>query len=169
MVNKFGEDKGNFVLDVSNSVVSVKTPLTSVNIPVQSAQVASTAFATAYGMRAGLVIAKTVPGLGSKAALGIVTVLAAQAINITANKVIKYASSSSSETNNSLISSLPHFINENENTSDYAEANKINDKFSEFPYNLIPHLNKYRKFFFIIILINVLLTAYLLEVSKKKI
>lgn len=146
----------NPVVDASNSVINVKTPVANVIVPVETAQVASTAFSTALGMKAGLELAKSVPSIGGKAAVVVGTAIAAQALNITSNKII----TSSSETKNSFIPvDMSNLFNEIVNNS------KNNEKFSEYPYNLIPDLNMYIniEIWFLIILINVLLTAFLLE------
>jgi hypothetical protein len=111
-------------------------------------------------MKVGLELAKNVPSIGAKAAVIVGTTVAAQAINVTTNKIVK--SSSSSNTNNNFISDdMSKFINENVNPNN---SNNY-DKFSEYPYNLIPDLNMYLniEIWFLIILINVLITAYLLE------
>jgi hypothetical protein len=109
-------------------------------------------------MRAGLELAKNVPSLGGKVAVVIGTALVAQAVNVTTNKIVQ-KSSTSDTTNNFISLDLSKFINENQNNS------IINEKFSEYPYNLIPDLNMYVniEIWFIIILINILLTSYLLE------
>jgi hypothetical protein len=111
-------------------------------------------------MKVGLELAKNAPSIGAKGAVIVGTTVAAQAINVTTNKIIK--SSSSSNTNNNFISDeMSKFINENVNPNN---SNNY-DKFSEYPYNLIPDLNMYLniEIWFLIILINVLITAYLLE------
>jgi hypothetical protein len=152
------ENQTNAVVDVdaSNSVINVQTPVANVIVPVETFQVASTAVSTALGMKAGLELAKNVPGIGAKAAVVVGTAVAAQAINITSNKII----TSSSETKNSFLSvDMSNFVD------DIFMNSKNNDKFSEYPYNLIPDLNMYinLEIWFIFILINVLLTAFLLE------
>nr|YP_009710667.1 hypothetical protein [Amanita muscaria]QFZ98615.1 hypothetical protein [Amanita muscaria] len=143
------------VVDASKSVVNVQTPVFNVSVPVEAAQTAATAFSTAAGLKAGLELAKSVPGIGAKTAVLVGTTIAAQAINITANKLLK---TSSEETKQSFIPvKFSQFINLNNS--------KNNDKFSEYPYNLIPDLDMYIniEIWFLIILINVLVTAYLLE------
>jgi hypothetical protein len=154
VLNMVDNDK-NSVVDASNSVINVQNPIANVSVPVEAAKIVSTSFSTAAGMKAGLELAKSIPSIGGKAAVVIGTSLAAQAINITANKILN--TSSSSDTKNSFIPS--QFINEIINNS------KMNEKYSEYPYNLIPDLNMYVniEIWFLIILINVLLTAYLLE------
>jgi hypothetical protein len=154
------ENNKNSIVDASHSVVNVQNPIANVSVPVEVAQAASTAFSTAAGMKIGLELAKNIPNIGAKAALVVGTSIAAQAINITANKILKSSSSSDSETKNSFIPiDMAHFINENINN------NKNYDKYSEYPYSLIPDLNLYVniEIWFLIILINVLVTAYLLE------
>jgi hypothetical protein len=156
IVLNMAENNNNSIVDASNSVVNINNPIANVSVPVEAAKFASTAFSTAAGMKAGLELAKNVPNLGAKAALVVGTSIAAQAINITANKILK----SSSNTKNSFIPvDVSQFINENVNNS------KNNEKYSEYPDNLIPDLNMYIniEIWFLIILINVLLTAYLLE------
>jgi len=152
------EDNNKSIVDASNSVINVQNPVTNVSIPVEAAQVVATSFSTAAGLKAGLELAKNVPNIGAKAALIVGTSIAAQAINITTNKILK--SSSSSEIKTSFIPvEISQFINNNVNNI------KNNEKYSEYPYNLIPDLNMYIniEIWFLIILINVLLTAYLLE------
>jgi hypothetical protein len=156
VLNMAENNNNNSIVDASNSVVNIQNPIAKVSIPVQAAQVASTAFSTAAGLKAGLELAKSVPSIGAKAALVIGTSIAAQAINITANKILK----SSSNTKNSFIPvDVSQFVSKNVNNS------INNEKYSEYPYNLIPDLNMYIniEIWFLIILINVLLTAYLLE------
>ena len=152
------ENKDKSIIDASNSVVTIQNPVATVSVPVKAAQVASTAFTTAAGMKAGLELAKNTPNVGAKAALVIGSSLTAQAINITANKILQ--SSSASETKNKFIlDNMSQFINE------IVDNSKNNNKYSEYPYNLIPDLNMYIniEIWFLIILTNVLLTAYLLE------
>jgi hypothetical protein len=117
---------------------------------------------TAAAMKAGLELAKNVPSIGAKAAVVVGTSIAAQTVNITANKILK--TTSFSEIKNSFIPvEMSQFINEIVNNS------KMNEKYSEYPYNLIPDLNMYIniEIWFLIILINVLLTAYLLEKKNR--
>lgn len=152
------ENKIDSVVEASQSVVNIKNPITNVQLPVDAARTVSTAFSTAAGLKAGIELAKSVPSIGGKAAVVVGTAIASQAINITANKLLN--SSSSSDTKKSFISFyLSQFINDNVNIS------TNNDKYSEYPYNLIPDLNMYIniEIWFLIILINVLLTSYLLE------
>jgi hypothetical protein len=83
------------------------------------------------------------------------TTLSVPFISLTANK---FLNTSSEEIQQSFIPmKFSQFINLNNS--------KNNDKFSEYPYNLIPDLDMYIniEIWFLIILINVLLTAYLLE------
>jgi len=155
IVLNMAENNTNPVLDACKSLVNVQTPIVNVSVQVEAVYAASTAFSTAAGMKAGLDLAKIVPGIGAKSTLVVGTTIVSQAINITANKLLK---TSSEETKNNLISvKLSQFINLNNS--------KNNDKFSEYPYNLIPDLDMYIniEIWFLIILINVLLTAYLLE------
>lgn len=165
-VLNMAEDNNKPVVDASHSLVNSHTPVANVTVPVEAAKMTSTAFTTAAGMKAGLDLAKIVPGIGDKSVVFVGTTIVAQAINITVNKLNIYSpSSSASETKNSFISDdIYQFINGKSNNS------KINDKFSEYPYNLIPDLNMYIniEIWFLIILINVLVTAYLLEKNRYK-
>ena len=149
----------NPVVDATNSVINIQKPIANISLPVEAAQIISTAFSTAAGMKAGLEFAKYIPNIGATATIGVGTTITAQTVNITANKILG-SSLSISETKNSIIPVYVfHFINENINNS------KNNDKYSEYPYNLIPDLNMYIniEIWFLIILSNILLTAYLLE------
>jgi len=87
------EDNNKSIVDASNSVINVQNPVTNVSIPVEAAQVVATSFSTAAGLKAGLELAKNVPNIGAKAALIVGTSIAAQAINITTNKILKSFSS----------------------------------------------------------------------------
>jgi hypothetical protein len=153
------ENNTNPVVDASNSVVNVKNPIANISVPLETAQVASTAFSTAAGMRAGLELAKNIPGIGTKAAVIVGTSIAAQAVNIVANKILKSSASLGIKKDFMPLyfNSVSQFINVNKNID--------NEKYSEYPYNLIPDLDTFIniEIWFIIILINVLLTAYLLE------
>jgi hypothetical protein len=150
------ENNKDSVVDVSNSVVNVQNPVANVSIPVEAAKIVSTSFTTAAGMKAGLELAKNVPTIGAKAAVVIGTTIAAQTVNITASKIIK---TTSSNKNDFIPVDMFQFFNEN------VDKSKIYEKYSEYPYNLIPDLNMYIniEIWFLIILVNVLLTAYLLE------
>jgi hypothetical protein len=149
------ENNTNPVVDDIKSVINIKTPIVNVSVIILATYAASTAFSTAAGLKAGLDLAKNVSGIEAKSAMVVVTTIAAQVINITANKLLN---TFSEETKKSFILvNLYQFINLN--------YSKNNDKFSEYPYNLIPDLDMYIniEIWFLIILINVLLTAYLLE------
>jgi hypothetical protein len=150
------ENKTNSVIDASKSVVNINNPIANISVPVEAARVASTTISTAAGMKAGLEIAKNIPNIGAKAAVVAGTAIVAQAINVTANKILDI---SSNNKKNLIPNNIYHFINENVNNS------KISEKYSDYPYNLIPDLNMYinMEIWFLIILSNVLLTAYLLE------
>ena len=157
IVFKMAEDKIKPSMDASNSVINIQNPVTNVSIPIEVAETATTALTTAAGMKAGLELAKNVPGIGAKAAVVVGTGIVAQAVNITANKIIRSITpTQTSENSNSF---LPNncFITEN--------YYKDNEKYSEYPYNLIPDLNIYIniEIWFLIILVNVLLTSYLLD------
>jgi hypothetical protein len=153
------DNNKNSVVDVSNLVINVQNPISNVSVPIEAAKIVSTSLSTAAGMKAGLELAKSIPSIGGKASVVIGTSIITQSINITANKVLN--TTSSSDTKNSFIPS--QFINENVNNS------KMNEKYSEYPYNLIPDLNMYIniEIWFLIILVNVLLTAYLLEKKNR--
>lgn len=163
LLNKV-ENKTNYVIDTSNSVIIVKNPI--INVPVEATptifvRVVIAALSTAAGLKSGIKLAKIIPSIGGIASMVLGTIIASQTINDTANKILNYSLSYSiSETKNSFISvDYSQFINENVNIS------KNNEIYSEYPYNLIPDLNMYIniEIWFLIILINVLLTAYLLE------
>jgi hypothetical protein len=81
------ENKTNPIVNASHSVINVENPVANVSIPFEVAQIASTAFSTAAGMRLGLVLANKIPGLGAKAVVLLGTTIAAQAVNILANKM----------------------------------------------------------------------------------
>ena len=150
------ENKDKSLVDASKSTVNITNPIANVSVPVEAAKVASTAFSTAAGLKVGLELAKSVPSVGAKAAVTLGTAAAAQAINITSTKIM----ASYSDTAKKFIPvNTSQFINEIGNNRN------INDKFSEYPYNLIPDLNMYIniEIWFLVILTNVLLTAYLLD------
>lgn len=123
-------------------------------------------------MKAGFDLANIVKVSELLLKLVIGTALAFKAIIITANKVIKAAPYFSEKpflyANKSFISSIPILFTLQTPPSDDLSANKINDKFSEYPYNLIPDLDMYIniEIWFIVILINVLITAYIIEKFK---
>ena len=155
LVFNMAEINTNPVVETSNSVVNVLNPIVNISVTIKAALTASTAFSTAAGIKAGLELAKSVQGIGAKTTMVVLTTLAFQSINITANKLLN---TSSEEIQKSFIPvKFSQFINLNNS--------KNNDKFSEYPYNLIPDLDMYIniEIWFLIILINVLLTAYLLE------
>jgi hypothetical protein len=150
------ESKNNPIIDASKSTINVNNPVANVSIPIEAVKIATTSISTAAGMKAGLELSKNVPGIGAKAAVVTGTAIVAQAINITANKILK---STSNTKNNFIPININHFINENVNDS------KIDEKYSDYPFNLIPDLNMYIniEIWFLIILSNVLLTTYLLD------
>jgi hypothetical protein len=131
------ENNTNPVVDASNSVVNVKNPIANISVPLETAQVASTAFSTAAGMRAGLELAKNIPGIGTKAAVIVGTSIAAQAVNLVANKILKSSSSLGIKKDFMPLyfNSVSQFINVNKNID--------NEKYSEYPYNLIPDLDTF--------------------------
>src|ERR1700727_414434 len=94
LILNMAEDNNKSIVDASNSVINVQNPVTNVSIPVEAAQVVATSFVAAAGLKAGLELAKNVPNIGAKAALVVGTSIAAQAINITTNKILKSSSSS---------------------------------------------------------------------------
>jgi hypothetical protein len=155
LVFNMAENNTNPVVDASKSVVNVLTPRLNFSVTIEAALTSSTAFSTAAGIKAGLDLAKSVSGIGAKTTMVVGTTLSVPFISLTANK---FLNTSSEEIQQSFIPmKFSQFINLNNS--------KNNDKFSEYPYNLIPDLDMYIniEIWFLIILINVLLTAYLLE------
>ena len=161
IVINMAENKTKSIEDAINSLVNLQNTIANVTVSKESVQVTTTVFYTVAGMKAGLELAKNIPEIGVKSAVVLGISIAVQVINFTANKII---SSSDNDNKKSFISvNMSQFFNENLNNS------KINDKFSEYPYNLIPDLNIYIniEIWFIIILINVLITAYLMEKKNR--
>jgi hypothetical protein len=159
------EDKTKSVVEASPSVVNVQAPVTNINpvtnfnISIETVRASSTAAATVAGVKLGLEFSKSVPTVGGKMATVIGSFIAVQAINLSVNKAVSSSTTDTVTKNNFIPYDTSQIFN------DLLNNTPVNEKFSEYPYNLIPDLNMYisLEVSFLVILVNVLLTSYLLE------
>ena len=149
---KFMTDSGVNSNNVkADGTVNINNPNLNVSIPASSLNNLAAAASVAGGGTLALKVAQQVPGgPGVKVAVGGVTWLASQVLTVVVGKILNSNILSNNNTNN--------FINWFDGLSNNLNIiNNYNDKYNDFPLNLLPYINQLSivELIFLLIILNI--------------
>ena len=144
----------------ADGTVNINHPNLIVSVPSSSLNILEAAASVAGGGSLALKVAQQVAGgPGVKIAEAGATWVASQALTVGVGKILNSNDSNNSNNTNNFINGFDGLSN-----------NNLNDKFNDFPLNLLPEINQLAtaELMFLIIILNIFIVNYITSIDYNK-
>ena len=173
LVKFMSDSAGNNNVNVNtDATVNVNHPRFNISIPGPVLSNTAAAISFAGGMGAAIKAAQHMPGgPGVKALAGVGTLLTTQAITVGVAKILNSSNSSNNNNNNNNnTNNLINWFDGLSNNNNSNIINNLNDKFNDFPLNLLPEINQLAtaELMFLLIILNIFIAKYITSLDYNK-
>lgn len=165
---KFMSDSGiNNNTVKADGIVNIN-PNFNVSIPSSSLKNVAAGLSVAAGGTLALKTAQQVPGAqGVKVAAGAAVWLGSQALTVGVGKILN---SNNSSNNNNNTNNFTNWLDGLSNTNNLNIISNLNDRFNDFPLNLLPEINQLAtaELMFLLIILNIFIVKYITSLDYNK-